>query len=89
MFKREDTIHIKLVPYVIAISSTRIKWFIKITNVKMPSTPTKKVSRLLAMYLVKMLMCIYLILTKYNVSRGRNWSKVPRRAWDLWTWQKG
>ena len=49
MLSNEDAIHPKLVPYVIAISSTLIKWFIKITNVKMPTTPAKKVSRLLAM----------------------------------------
>ena len=78
MLSREDTIHPKLVPYVMAISSTRMKWFIKMTNVKIPSTPTKNVRRLLAMYLVKMPIRIYLILTKYHFARAGNYAPWAR-----------
>ena len=45
---KEDKIHPQLVPYVMAISIMRINWFMKMTNIKIPTTPAKKVSRLLA-----------------------------------------
>lgn len=55
------------------MSRMRMKWFMKMTKVSIPTTPAKKVSRLLAMYLVKMPMCIYIvILTNNEVLHGNN-----------------